>query len=84
MSVSKIFPVGNRVKLEVRLDAFNALNHTQFTGVNATANFASLANPTITNLPHDANGNLIRNNGFGSINGVAPPRTLQLVTRLTF
>jgi hypothetical protein len=84
MSVSKIFPVGNRVKLEVRLDAFNALNHTQFTGVNATANFASLTNPTITNLPHDANGNLIRNNGFGSINGVAPPRTLQLVTRLTF
>jgi hypothetical protein len=84
LSVSKIFPVGKRVKLEVRLDAFNALNHTQFTGVNATANFASLTNPTITNLPYDSNGNLIRNNGFGTINGVAPPRTLQLVTRLTF
>jgi hypothetical protein len=84
MSVSKVFPVGKRIKLEVRLDAFNALNHTQFTGVNSTANFASLTDSTITNLPHDANGNLIRNNGFGSINGVAPPRTLQLVTRLTF
>ncbi len=84
MSVSKTFRVGNRVKMEVRLDAFNALNHTQFTGVNAQANFASLTNPTITNLPYDANGNLVRNNGFGSINGVAPPRTLQLVTRLTF
>ena len=84
MSLSKIFPVGKRVKLEVRLDAFNALNHTQFTGVNSSVSFASLTDPTITNLPYDANGNLIRNNGFGSINGVAPPRTLQLVTRLTF
>jgi hypothetical protein len=85
LSLSKSVPLsGKRVRLEVRLDAFNALNHTQFTGVNATANFASLTNPTITNLPHDANGNLIRNNGFGSINGVAAPRTLQLVTRLTF
>jgi hypothetical protein len=84
LSLSKIIPVGKRVKMEVRLDAFNALNHTQFTGVNATANFTSLTNPTITNLPYDASGNLVRNNGFGSINGVAPPRTLQLVTRLTF
>ena len=84
LSLSKIFPVGKRRKLEVRLDAFNALNHTQFTGVNSTVNFASLTDPTITNLPYDASGNLVRNNGFGSINGVAPPRTLQLVTRLTF
>ncbi len=84
LSLSKNFPVGNRVKLEVRLDAFNALNHTQFNLVNNSVSFASLTNPTITNLPYDANGNLIRNNGFGSVNGVAPPRTLQLVTRLTF
>ena len=84
MSVSKVFPVGKRVKMEVRLDMFNALNHTQFTGVNATANFAGLNSTAITNLPYDANGNLVRNNGFGSVNGVAPPRTLQLVTRLTF
>jgi hypothetical protein len=68
----------------VRLDAFNALNHTQFSGVNNTAVFASLTDPTITNLPYDESGNLVRYNGFGSINGVRPPRTLQLVTRLTF
>lgn len=84
LSLSKIVSVGNRVKLEVRLDAFNALNHTQFTGVNNSVSFASLTNPTITNLVYDASGNFVRNNGFGSINGVAPPRTLQLVTRLTF
>jgi hypothetical protein len=26
----------------------------------------------------------VRPTGFGSINGVAPPRTIQLVTRFTF
>ena len=40
LSFSKAFPIGKQVRFEVRLDMFNALNHTQFTGVNATANFA--------------------------------------------
>ena len=84
LSVSKAFVLGKGMRLEVRLDAFNALNHTQFAGVNSSVSFASLSDSTITNLPHDANGTLVRDNGFGSINGVAPPRTLQLVTRLTF
>ncbi len=84
LSLSKIIPIGKTVRMEVRLDAFNALNHTQFTTINATANFRSLTDHTITNLPYDANGNLVNNNGFGTISGVAPPRTLQLVTRLTF
>jgi hypothetical protein len=84
LSLSKIIPIGNKVKMEVRLDAFNALNHTQFTGVNATANFASLTDHTITNLPYNSAGQLVNINGFGTVNGVAAPRTLQLVTRLTF
>ena len=84
LSLSKSFTLGGRVRMEVRLDAFNALNHTQFTGVNNTVIFNSLTDPTITNLPFDSSGNLVRNNGFGTINGVAPPRQLQLVTRLTF
>jgi hypothetical protein len=84
LSLSKVFALYKNIRFEVRLDAFNALNHTQYTGVNATAQFRSLTDPTITNLPYDANGNLVRNNGLGTINGVAAPRSLQLVTRLTF
>jgi hypothetical protein len=84
LSVSKTFPMPKNIRFEFRVDMFNALNHTQFTGVNATANFASLTDRTITNLPYDSNGNLVRPNGFAAINGVAAPRTLQLVTRLTF
>jgi hypothetical protein len=33
---------------------------------------------------YDASGNVVRNDGFGSITGVRPARTLQLVTRLIF
>jgi hypothetical protein len=84
LSLSKSFAFGKGIRLEVRLDAFNALNHTQFTGVNNIPVFASLSDWTITNLAYDASGNVVRNNGFGSITGVRPPRTLQLVTRLTF
>jgi hypothetical protein len=84
LSLSKSFATGKGTKFELRLDAFNALNHTQFSGVNNTVNFASLTNPTITNLPYDASGNLVNRNGFGTINGVRAPRTLQLVTRFTF
>ncbi len=83
-SVSKVFALPKSLRFEFRVDMFNALNHTQFTGVNATANFASLTDRTITNLPYDASGTLVRPNGFGSINGVNAPRTLQLVTRFTF
>jgi len=85
LSISKNVAVVKTVKFEIRLDMFNFLNHTQFTGVNATANFASLTDRRITNLPYDASGALVRpNDGFGTITNVAPPRTLQLVTRVTF
>ncbi len=90
LSVAKQFPI-SKVKLEVRLDMFNFLNHTQFqgttvnnVGINNTANFASLSDRTITNTPFDSTGALVRPNGFGSISGVAAARTLQLVTRVTF
>jgi hypothetical protein len=84
LSLAKTFDIARGARFEFRVDMFNALNHTQFTGVNATANFASLTDRTITNLPYDDNGNLVRPNGFGSISGVAAPRTLQLVARVTF
>jgi len=84
LSVSKSVPLGGRRRFEIRLDAFNALNHTQFTGVNRTINFTSITDPTITNLPYDAQGNLVRTNGVGTISGVAAPRQLQLMMRFSF
>jgi hypothetical protein len=52
--------------------------------VDATANFANLTDRTITNLPYDASGKLTQPNGLGTMNGVAPPGSLQLITWFTF
>jgi hypothetical protein len=84
LSVSKRVSLVGRSQFEFRVDMFNALNHTPFTAVNATANFRSLSDPTITNLPYDANGNLTQRNGFGTVSAVAPGRALQIMTRFTF
>jgi hypothetical protein len=84
LSIAKSFPLGGSRRFEIRLDAFNALNHTQFSTINNTVNFRSITDPTITNLPYDAQGNLVNRNGFGTVSGVRPPRQLQLVTRFTF
>jgi hypothetical protein len=83
-SISKAIPMGSRVRFEVRLDMFNALNHTQWRNVRNSVSFVSQADGTVTNLPFDDQGNLVNQNGFGAINGVRQPRTIQLVTRLTF
>lgn len=84
LSLSKRVLLGKGIRAELRIDMFNALNHTQFTGVNNQVNFASLTDRTITNLPYDSNGALVNQNGFGTINGVRQPRTFQVVTRVTF
>jgi hypothetical protein len=84
LSISKSFPFGGRRRLEIRLDAFNVLNLVNYSSVNSTIYFKSLTDPTITNLPYDADGNLVNKNGVGTISNVGPARQLQLMTRFTF
>jgi hypothetical protein len=82
--VSKRVTVYGRSQFEFRADIFNALNHTQFTGFNGTANFANLTSTTITNPAINPTTGAPNFGGFGAVSGVANPRTLQLVTRVTF
>jgi len=86
LSIQKSFALHGRSRLEFRADAFNALNHTQFSGVNATANYSSLTATTPSNLPYDAQGNFVfaNRNGFGTVNGARDPRIIQLALRLKF
>ena len=83
------------MRLELRADAFNVFNHTQFggvggtgvdnnSGINSTINFRSLTDPTPTNLYLNANGTVNDKNGFGTVSGTRDPRILQLVVRLRF
>jgi hypothetical protein len=41
LSVQKVFTIRERVRTELRVDAFNAFNYTQFTGVKNTLNFSA-------------------------------------------
>jgi len=79
LSVSKSFQLVGRSKLELRVDAFNALNHMQVFGTNNRVDFAGLNDGTIQNLGSESNPS-----GVGTISGVWPGRQIQVVGRLTF
>ena len=73
ISLKKQFPLGlgERRTLQIRVEAYNAFNHTQFTSVNSAAIF----NPT-TGAQTNPN--------FGAYTAAAPARILSFSARLQF
>jgi hypothetical protein len=69
LGVAKVFPIGSKVKLQIRAEAFNVLNMVVFTGLNTTVRFDASGNPT---------------GGFGQVNSAAPGRVLEFGSRVTF
>jgi len=84
LSVQKTFQITEHKSLQLRGDAFNVFNHTQFSGYNTTVNFSGLTNPTVTNLFLKPNGTINDLNGFGTVSGARDPRIMQLVMRFVF
>ena len=84
LSISRIISMAGGRKLELRLDAFNALNTVNFTTVNSSLTVRSLADPTPTNLAEDASGNVVNPIGFGAVTNVAAARQIQLLVRVSF
>ncbi len=70
ISVFKNFAVREGMRFQFRCEAYNAFNHTQFSGVNASARF-------------DAAGNQV-NSIFGQMTGARSARLLQLALRFLF
>ena len=77
--------------LQFRLDIFNLFNQAAVIARNATVQFASPTTPTTaTNLPFDANGNVVdararpRGAGFGVATDYQDPRTMQMQLRISF
>jgi Carboxypeptidase regulatory-like domain len=77
--------------VQLRLDIFNLFNQAAVTTRNSTVQFASPSTPTTaTNLPFDANGNVVdararpRGAGFGVATGYQDPRTVQMQLRISF
>jgi hypothetical protein len=98
MSLQKEIAVKERVRFQLRLDAFNVFNHTIFTGYNYTLNYNAYpsANGRVTGLPTLASNAVGRNpngtlnfTGFGTATQTNPgafgySRVLQTVLRVTF
>jgi hypothetical protein len=84
ISLQKEFAFTEKARLQFRADAFNAFNHTQYSGINSTLNISALTNGTYTNLYQNANGTINNKNGFGTVNGARDPRIMQLLVRLQF
>ncbi|MBI4889933.1 MAG: carboxypeptidase regulatory-like domain-containing protein [Acidobacteria bacterium] len=83
-TIQKEFAFVERYRIQLRADAFNVFNHTQFSGINGTLNFANLTNTNPTNLYLKADGTLNNINGFGTVSGARDPRVMQLTVRFQF
>ena len=81
LALQKEFKVRERYNFQLRADAFNVFNHTQFNGINNTINFSGPNNGSFTN---PASNTPSQYNGFGSVSGAADPRIVQLLGRITF
>lgn len=76
LSVARDFPIAGRVHLKFRVDAFNVINHPNFT--NPSARIQS---------PSTLQSQRMLNQGLGGLNPIfqeGGPRSLQLSLRLTF
>ncbi len=100
LALSKSFPFGREGKrsLQLRVEAFNVFNHTQFSGVNRTTNIVNglnqqANNPAffnnytglqITNNLRPAGNGAVLGTFFGEYNATRDPRILQLAAKIYF
>jgi hypothetical protein len=75
-SLAKDFPVFRELKFQLRLDAFNVINHTNFTAPNTSLSVSTVTNSTVANFANSSS--------FGQITGTQPSRRLQLSARFQF
>jgi len=90
MAIARTIRLHAQQQLQFRLDVFNTFNQAIVTNRNATVSLASPLDQTMTNLPFDANGNVVaarslpKNAGFGVATAYQAPRTLQAQIRFSF
>jgi hypothetical protein len=92
ISLMKSFSLKERFHLRFRVDAFNAFNHVQFSGINSGMNFSctgvnsagQATGCTLVNASFNSSGVLTNPTGFGTVSGSRGPRILQTMVKLEF
>jgi len=84
MSLFKNINMGERVRAQLRLEAYNVFNHTQWASFNSTVQFNAAG--VVQNLPTQRGGPANNRFGFGSLNAVRAnsQRILQIAAKLYF
>ena len=72
MTLAKTFPITERVRLQIRGEAYNVFNHVSYDAVQNSATFDS------------ATGQLTSTSNFGQFTSERDPRRLQLVAKISF
>ncbi len=80
--LAKNTKLGERANMELRFEAFNALNHTQFTTVDL--NIGSAATCTVSGGVTTGDCNRASNPNFGKYTGARESRVIQLGARFSF
>jgi hypothetical protein len=85
LTLQKDVAITERVQMQLRLEAFNAFNHTQFSGLNTGITYNGFTDPTQNdgNKVNRANGTL-NPGGFGAVSGARDPRIVQLSGKIVF
>src|SRR5262245_57445426 len=98
ISILKNFHIAREGKsyLQLRLEMFNAFNHTQFSGVNRTTNitngagqtgaaiFGNYTGLTVTNNTRPSGNTQAPGTFFGEYNGARDPRIIQVAVKVYF
>ena len=88
LAIARNIRIGGSRNVQLRLDVFNAPNSAIITGRNTTVDFNTLADPSVTNLPYDATGNVVaaratpQGAGFGVANAYQAARSKQVPQRV--
>ncbi len=73
-SLAKDFQLYKRLNFQLRLDAFNVINHTNFASPNGSLSVTEVG----------TNATFATSSGFGKITGTQPNRTMQVSSRFFF
>jgi hypothetical protein len=84
-SVSKDFRIWEALKFQIRVDAFNVINHTNFTAPSGALTVQTVLppSPTVATAANTV-ANFGGSTGFGRITGTQPNRQMQASARFTF